>query len=65
MSQHDELDNAAVDLIARQAIQDINPDMIESPALKRLIGDIQDDVTGVASAPEAYNRVHNRHNRGR
>ena len=65
MSQFDDLDSAAVDSIVRSAIQDVDPDGIKSPALKRLIDDIRDESNGSVSPSQAYNRVHNRHNRGR
>jgi hypothetical protein len=61
MSDYDDLDSTAVDRLARVAIKDIDPDEVNSPALKRLIQDIQEETP----APSAYNRVHNRHNRGR
>lgn len=61
MSDHDNLDSTAVDRLARVAIQDVNPDEVKSPALQRLIRDIQEETP----APSAYNRMHNRHNRGR
>ncbi|MYC83216.1 MAG: hypothetical protein F4X19_14150 [Acidobacteria bacterium] len=61
MSDYDNLDSTAVDRLARVAIQDINPDEVKSPALQRLIHDIQEETP----APSAYNRMHNRHNRGR
>ena len=58
---YQDLDGAAVDRLARLAIEDINPNQVKSPALKRLIQDIQEETP----APSAYNRMHNRHNRGR
>ena len=61
MSDNDVLESTAVDRLARVAIKDINPDEVKSPALKRLIHDIQEETP----APCAYNRMHNRHNRGR
>ena len=61
MSDYDDLDSTAVDQLERVAIQDINPNEVKSPALKRLIQDIQEETP----APSAYNRLHNRHNRGR
>ena len=61
MSDYDDLDSTAVDRLARFAIQDIDPDEVKSPALRRLIHDIQEETP----APCAYNRMHNRHNRGR
>lgn len=61
MTEKSRLDSATVEEIARDAILDINPDEVESPALQRLIRDIQEETP----APSAYNRMHNRHNRGR
>ena len=61
MSDYDDLDSSTVEQLARVAIKDIDPDEVNSPALKRLIQDIQEETP----APSAYNRVHNRHNRGR
>ena len=61
MSDYDNLDSSTVEQLARVAIKDIGPDEVKSPALKRLIQDIQEETP----APSAYNRVHNRHNRGR
>lgn len=47
--------------LAKEAILEIDPDEVHSPALRRLIQDIQQETP----APSAYNRMHNRHNRGR
>ena len=61
MSDYDNLNSTAVEQLARVAIEDINPSEVKSPALKRLIQDIQEETP----EPSAYNRMHNRHNRGR
>ena len=58
-----ELDSVAVAQLEELAIQDIDPSVVESPALKRLIQDIQEETPTLDS--RAYNRMHNRHNRGR
>lgn len=65
MAHYDDLDSAAVDIIARQSIQDIDLSDIKSPALRRLIEDIRVSTDATVPSPQAYNRVHNRHNRGR
>lgn len=65
MSGNDDLDSVTVDLISCEAIQDIDPGAIKSPALRRLIEDIREQTDSDTSPPQAYNRVHNRHNRGR
>ena len=58
-----ELDDGTVEQLETMAIQDIDPEEVASPALKRLIQDIQ-AATPTPNAT-AYNRMHNRHNRGR
>lgn len=63
MSRHNEIDHATVDRIARQAIEDVNPDDIDSPALRRLLKDVRDGSD--QEMHQVYNRIHNRHNRGR
>ena len=63
MSDHNEIDHATVDRIARQALEDVNPDDIDSPALRRLLKDVRDGSD--QEMPQLYNRIHNRHNRGR
>lgn len=40
----------------------IERDDISSPVLRRLIKEVQDEK---GQGPTAYNRIHNRHNRGR
>jgi hypothetical protein len=65
MPHHEELDQATVDRIARQAIEDVSPDDIESPALRRLIEDVRDASDTQPATPQLYNRMYNRHNRGR
>ena len=62
---HDILDGLAVDVLERRAIQDINPENVQSAALKRLIQDIQQQSRETTLGASAYNRMHNRHNRGR
>jgi len=47
--------------LAKEAIIDINTDELDSPAIRRLIQDIQDNTPTLVG----YNRMHNRHNRGR
>ena len=54
-----------IEALAQRAIQDIDPSEIGSPALKRLIQDVRGEPEGAAAMPSAYNRMHNRHNRGR
>ena len=61
MPDYNDLDSTAVERLAQMAIKDINPDKVKSPVLKRLIQDIQEETP----PPNAYNRMHNRHNRGR
>ncbi len=65
MSTYEEIDRATVDRIARQAIEDVSPEDIDSPALRRLIEDVQDQSTQATAPLQLYNRMHNRHNRGR
>ena len=57
----EELDRTAVDALMDKAIQDIDPDSIPSPTLKRLIEEIRTE----DNTPMLYNRYHNRHNCGR
>lgn len=64
MSLHEEIDHATVERIVRQAIEDVRPEDIESPALKRLLEDIQESDSKPAT-PQLYNRMYNRHNRSR
>lgn len=56
-----DLEYLDVDQLAKEAILDINPEEVKSPALKRLIQDVLDDTPTMTG----YNRMHNRHNRGR
>ena len=65
MDHHDGLDGPAIDRLERRAILDIEPDKVNSPALRRLVQDIQRQSQDDASSASAYNRMHNRHNRGR
>lgn len=65
MSRRNEIDHATVDRIVRQAIEDVKPDDIESPALRRLLEDVRDGSGPKLEMPQLYNRQHNRHNRGR
>ena len=59
------LDCESVDELAQRAIQDINPDNVDSSVLRRLLQDIRGEEEGIGQAISAYNRMHNRHNRGR
>ena len=54
-----------IEILAGRAIQDIEPDQIDSPALRRLIQDIRGEADDASANTSAYNRMHNRHNRGR
>lgn len=65
MSQELDLDREVVDELARRAIQVVDPDMIRSPALQRLMQDIRGETDDTGRVSSAYNRMHNRHNRGR
>jgi hypothetical protein len=65
MSGYEEIDIETVERIARLAIEDVSPQDVDSPALKRLLEDIQDQGSGRPVSPQLYNRMHNRHNRGR
>jgi hypothetical protein len=47
------------------AVVDIDPDQVASPALRRLLEEVQNADTGCNGEPYAYDRVHNTHNRGR
>ena len=58
-----ELDSEVVARLEQLAVLDVDPNEVASPALKRLIQDIQEE-TPIPSVT-AYNRMHNRHNRGR
>lgn len=64
MSTYKDMNRETVDLSARDAIEDIRPEDINSPAIRRLIEDIQEKSDNPVS-PQLYNRTHNRHNRGR
>jgi hypothetical protein len=64
MSDYSEVNFETADLIARDAIEDISPENIDSPAIRRLIEDLQEKSVNPVS-PQLYNRTHNRHNRGR
>jgi hypothetical protein len=64
MSTYKEMKHETVGLIARDAIEDIRPEDINSPAVRRLIEDLQEKSVNPVS-PQLYNRTHNRHNRGR
>jgi len=44
-------------------IEDIAPEQVMSPVLKRLIEEVKNEVD--CSTSYAYDRVHNKHNRGR
>jgi len=46
------------------AVVDIDPDQVGSPALRRIVEEVQNDAELVAVAGH-YDRTHNRHNRGR
>ena len=61
MSKQMTVESESFDRLAKYAIQDINADDLQSPALKRLIEDIRSDTPALS----VYNRMHNRHNRGR
>lgn len=61
MSEQKARESDSFECFAKEAIVDINTDELQSPALKRLIQDIREETP----APSAYNRMHNRHNRGR
>ena len=62
LSDHAELDAAQVEELVKDSIQDIDPEDVGSPALKRLLEDVREDS---GAEPHLYNRSHNRHNRGR
>lgn len=64
MSTHREMKLESVDLIAREVIEDIDPEDINSPAIRKLIEDLQEKPYNPVS-PQLYNRIYNRHNRGR
>lgn len=57
-----ELDQALVDSLAKRAIIEVDPAAVKSPALRRLIEEVRH---GEESPATGYNRIHNRHNRGR
>ena len=58
-----ELDAQAVDKLEKQAIEDIDASKFASVALRRLVEDIQQQTP--PPDVNAYNRMHNRHNRSR
>lgn len=58
-----ELTHEEVERIAERSIQDIKPEDVTSPALRRLIEDIQSEEE--LAPTTGYNRMHTRHNRGR
>lgn len=41
----------------------IDPDQVASPALKRLLEEVQNEDAGCNGEPYAYDRAHNKHNR--
>ena len=45
------------------AIMDIDPDQVDSPALRRLLEEVCNEDTGRNGQTYAYDRVHNKHNR--
>jgi hypothetical protein len=45
------------------AVIDIDPDQVASPALKRLLEEVQNEDMGCSGEPYAYDRAHNKHNR--
>lgn len=61
MSERMTKEEDSFEQLAKEAILDIDANELQSPALKRLIQDIREETP----APRAYNRMHNRHNRGR
>ena len=61
MSERTASETKTIENLAKEAILEIDSDKVHSPALRRLIQDIQEETP----APSAYNRMHNRHNRGR
>ncbi|NKC13731.1 MAG: hypothetical protein GKR94_16550 [Gammaproteobacteria bacterium] len=65
MASVDDFDRESVDDIARRAIHEIDPEQVPSPALRRLIQDLRQAPDDDLAATTGYNRVHNRHNRGR
>ena len=58
-------DHENIEVLAQQAIQDIDLDEIDSPVMQRLLQDIRGDSGEVGPTRGVYNRMHNRHNRGR
>ena len=42
----------------------IDPATLSSAVLRRLIAEVQRDERAVVQGPHAYDRIHNRHNRG-
>ena len=44
---------------------DVDPDQISNPVLKRLLDEVRNDSACCPEHTYAYDRVHNRHNRGR
>lgn len=46
-----------------KAVETVNPEKLPSPLLKRLLEEVRYE--GNTTSLDAYNRVHNRHNRGR
>ncbi len=65
MPQDRDYDRENIENLARQAIQDIDLDEIDSPVVQRLLQDIRGGSEDVGQTRGVYNRMHNRHNRGR
>lgn len=63
MSSYDDL--LDLEALKALAVEDVSAENIESPAIRRIIEDIQvnDLKGGELSDVDAYNRMHNRHNR--
>ncbi len=63
-----EISEADVERFNR-AVKDVKPgELAKSPALQRLVEDVQGlsrEPADPADGPVGYNRIHNRHNRGR
>ncbi len=49
----------------RALVADITPEEVASPALRRLLEEVRDDSAGCSERTYAYDRTHNKHNRGR
>ena len=62
MPEGGELEAFTVEEMVEAAIQDISPEDVHSPALRRLIEDVRENG---GPEPTLYNRTHNRHNRSR